>query len=200
MLTFDPILHEYRIDGRFIPSVTYILKSVNMTTNYAAVDPLVLQRAAERGTAVHKAIEYLNGPGLDWGSLHPDLIPYVQAYQKFTANHVFDYLYGEKILYSEQWDYAGTPDLIGYIDGVLTLLDIKCTYELDEPGVEVQLAGYEQLWNENRYNHAQVNQIAALHLRRDGTFYLHVCNDGEAWPLFTYALMITQWRLKHKRC
>ena len=48
--------HTYLVDGVIVPSITQALKS-RFGNKYAAVDRATLQRAAERGTEVHKAIE-----------------------------------------------------------------------------------------------------------------------------------------------
>lgn len=48
--------HIYLVDGVIVPSITQCLKS-KFGNKYAAVDRVTLQRAADRGTEIHKAIE-----------------------------------------------------------------------------------------------------------------------------------------------
>ena len=61
-LEFFPETHTYLYDGLMLPSVTQIL-GVKYKNDYASVPPAVLDNAAKRGTAVHKAIENFNVSG-----------------------------------------------------------------------------------------------------------------------------------------
>ena len=45
--------HTYRINGVIVPSVTQLLSD----DTYINVDPVVLERAAKKGTLVHKEIQ-----------------------------------------------------------------------------------------------------------------------------------------------
>ena len=50
--------HTYLVDGIIVPSITQILK-IKFKNKYSGVDQKVLNRASERGTEVHEAIEKL---------------------------------------------------------------------------------------------------------------------------------------------
>ena len=54
--------HTYLYDGLMLPSVSQIL-GTKYRNEYASVPPAVLNNAAQRGTAVHKAIENYNNSG-----------------------------------------------------------------------------------------------------------------------------------------
>lgn len=56
VLTFDDRRHIYRLKGIELPSVTQVMKPLSDET-YRSVEPRVLNRAADKGTAVHNAIE-----------------------------------------------------------------------------------------------------------------------------------------------
>lgn len=77
MTTFDPKLHEYRVDGRRVPSVTQVL---------GGGSKWYTQEASDRGTAVHKAIADAEREGEsweDWLAGPPGLAPYLAAYRQF---------------------------------------------------------------------------------------------------------------------
>ena len=48
--------HQYLVDGILVPSITQCLK-FRFGNKYAGVDRVTLQRASERGTEIHEAIE-----------------------------------------------------------------------------------------------------------------------------------------------
>ena len=56
--------HTYIYDGVVVPSVTQMLKS-KFGSKYNGVPKNVLERAAMRGTAVHKAIEDYEQQGIE---------------------------------------------------------------------------------------------------------------------------------------
>ena len=51
--TFNSDWHTYRINGVIVPSVTQLLSD----GSYDMVDPIILERAAKKGTLVHKEIQ-----------------------------------------------------------------------------------------------------------------------------------------------
>ena len=79
MLTFDNSKHEYRFNGVVVPSVTQILKAVGLS-DYSYIPTGVLQIATERGTVVHKIIEWYEQDILDASSIDPELKGYFESY------------------------------------------------------------------------------------------------------------------------
>jgi hypothetical protein len=65
-----------------------------------------------------------------WNTVKPRLIA--------TEQHIF----------SDEYQYAGTIDLVVEIDGKIWLLDIKTSNSL-HTSYDLQLAAYAQAWNEN---------------------------------------------------
>lgn len=55
-LSFEEADHIYRLNGMEIPSVTTLMKPLS-NAFYRDIDPGILERAAQRGTAVHNACE-----------------------------------------------------------------------------------------------------------------------------------------------
>ena len=65
MIKFDESTHTYTYNGKVLPSVSTILGATIFKDKYKDVDPYILQRAAQFGTGVHKAIEIDDYFGLD---------------------------------------------------------------------------------------------------------------------------------------
>lgn len=51
---FDPVNHTYELNGKPVPSVTQLL---DYKSDYHGIAATTLEKAAERGTAIHKEIE-----------------------------------------------------------------------------------------------------------------------------------------------
>lgn len=111
---FDPVWHTYKLNGRIIPSVTKIIRTVT-AQGLSHIPPKNLQKAADRGTAIHKEIET--------GVISSIEANWIEK-QINRNNCVF-----EKMFYCEydNFTFAGTADIIG-ID---TVYDIKTQNEPD---------------------------------------------------------------------
>lgn len=59
--------------------------------------------------------------------------------------------------------YAGRLDIIAYIDGVLTLVDIKTSKSIYRE-YRLQVAAYAKAWNVGKPSHAQIKAVAILRL------------------------------------
>ena len=55
-VSYEDESHKYFVNGSEVPSITTILK-LKFKDKYKDIDPLILQRAALRGTRLHKYIE-----------------------------------------------------------------------------------------------------------------------------------------------
>lgn len=108
-LVFNPTVHEYRLDGVVLPSVTTILKAEGFinTTHYT-------DSGRDRGTVVHEACHLFNVGQLDETTLDADIIPYVEAYKTFLTDTDFYVVESELRIHNATYGYAGTLDIIGY--------------------------------------------------------------------------------------
>ena len=66
-------LHKYVLDLEELTGVTTILGQVMFRDKYTGIDDAVLRNAADRGTAIHAAVQ-ANMMGVDY-ELDPDLQP-----------------------------------------------------------------------------------------------------------------------------
>ena len=140
MLTFDPILHEYRDNGRLVPSVTQILAPLS---NFEFVNPEVMRAAQDFGTAVHRACELDDLGQLDDDTLDEALTPYLLGWRKFSVEAGVHWEGIENRVHSQSMGYAGTLDRVGLVDGMRAIVDIKSGTKLF-PATGPQTAAYAQ--------------------------------------------------------
>jgi len=195
-LTFDAESHVYRLRGVVIPNVTRVLEPLS---DFSRVPFEALELARQRGTAVHKACELYDMDDLDLErSLDPVLVPYLEAWIRFTADTKCKHLHIEARVWSDAYRYAGTLDRISIIGKRITLLDIKSGQY--SPAVELQTAAYQQAaYERGLLNKRQTIVRYAVHLFDDGTYRMHHCKNLFASDLnvFVSALTLYHWRLKH---
>ena len=200
-LTFDDASHTYYYKGVRVPSVTQLMRFGNLTEPYKGVDPAVVANAGRRGSEVHKLIEG-HCAGM---SVTPtdETLPYFNAYLAFCEDYNFKLLLSEVRLYSKKYRYAGTVDAYGDISGGFkTIVDFKCSWKIDV-SVIYQLQAYRQMWKE--CFEGENVQIAALHLRRDGTYKYwtedEMVDYAETYRSHNEFLTVAnlfQWVVKHR--
>lgn len=164
---FDADTHTYLVDGEEVPSVTTILNYMS-DVEYSKVNPAVLEQAARRGSLVHEYTELVDYDALP-DEIEYEVLPYIQAYMKFVRDYKPNWVLIEEPLYSEEHNYIGTVDRIGYIDGRLSVVDIKTLAsptKMQKFTVSAQTSAYERAYEgciEKRY---------ALYLGKDGDYNL----------------------------
>jgi len=121
MILFKEDTHQYFVDGKEYPSVTTILHSLN---DFSYVNQDLLDRAAKFGTAVHKATELYDNNELDFDTLDPVLMPYIEAWDNFLHEYKPEILSVEQRIAS-MYGYAGTLDRYVSIKGKRVVIDIK---------------------------------------------------------------------------
>lgn len=132
-LTFDPATHTYRLGSLVLPSVTEILGAVGVRNSFAGVDPDVLERKRQLGHAVHAAAHYDDDGELEVGSLHPEVLDYLEGWRAFRADYGFLPAVLETALHDPRQLVGGTLDRAGVFNkfpGVspdeLHVVDLKC--------------------------------------------------------------------------
>lgn len=170
--------HTYLYEGVILPSVTQIL-SVKFGKKYDNIPKAVLERAAEKGTAVHKAIEDYEQQGIE--SDYPEL----RNYKFLKRVHGFECIDNEVpvVLFRD-----GRAVACGRLDLVLTegdkvgLGDIKRTSVLDKNHLAYQLnlyrLAYQQCYGKN------IEFLRGVHLRDDVRKYIPIpVNESLAYEI-----------------
>jgi len=133
-----------------LPSVTAVLAAARLTPDLDGIDPLILARAAERGTQVHEAVHDDVYHCLDESALSPEVLAYVAGWRRFLTDSGYRPLVAEALVISARWGFQGHLDGAGWLGPERTLLDLKCVAALDPDLVAYQLGGYDIAWAEQR--------------------------------------------------
>lgn len=166
-IEFDEQLHEYKIDGVKVPSVTQVLSDCNLI-NFDNVKQEVLDYACMRGVAVHKATEYFDKDMLDMNSVDDEVMPYLEAWIKFKEHFKVEMLEIEKVVGSKKYRYAGTFDRVAKINGSLCIVDIKTGGKQDAHAI--QTAGYTLAYYE--MTGQKIKERMCVYLTNKGTYKL----------------------------
>ena len=142
---FDERFHVYRLNGEIIPSVTKIIRTI-AGKDLSHIPPDILQKAAARGTAIHKEIETGEIQSAEAKWIEQNI---VRASCKFEQQfyHTID-----------DFTYAGTADIVASD----TLFDIKTQKEADVLSWALQLNLYN-LFFKKKY-------LKVLHTPNTGNF------------------------------
>ena len=167
MIEFNAETHTYTMDKVKLPSVTQIMAPITHPL-YSKVNEYVLNKAARRGTEIHKWVELYDKEKQE------SFNPRVQAYIKWCKDTKQEPIENELRLYHKTLLYAGTLDKLCEINGEIVLVDVKTTSQLHEDIVAVQCSAYrEMLLSHGR----RVDKIAALQLNKDGTYVYKELKD-----------------------
>ncbi len=202
VLAFDPVAHEYRVDGARVPSVTQLLDDAGLTPDYSVVPPSVLQHARERGLHIDACCDLLDADDLDWRSVHPEALPYVEAWLAFREYEAFTPVAAQVPLYHPGYGYAGTADSVGLLPGGHpVVVERKSTAKMAAT-YALQTAGYAQdgMW----YAPPGGGVLApvpwgpparlGVQLRRDGSYVLVPYDDPEDLAAFLGVVALGRWR------
>lgn len=181
--------HRYELDGVELPSVSEISRFASREVYGNDISKYVLDKACERGTAVHKATEELDKTGKC--EISPEYVEYLNAYVKFRKDfNIKEYTYIEKPLADEETGYAGTLDRVYVIDedfakavkkqcktdiseliGYYAIIDLKTSSTVKKQLAQIQLPAYSNLLCPNSLVTC-VGFLGILHLKKDGKYKL----------------------------
>lgn len=199
-IEFDGPSHTYKVGGVVVPGVTSVLRDLSIMKR---LDPVMLVQAADRGRRVHKTIELYCKDDLNEGQLPSELVPYLRAWKRFVDDRDFEFIYGEQIVFSERWGYAGTFDLFGTWKSTgkrrpMILLDVKSgaadpvhgpqTAAYLEATLEMDLLGIPR---------RHTPQRAALRLQPNGYYQVDDYMDPMDWSTFLAALTVHKFKDRH---
>ena len=160
ILEFIPDIHRYIVDGILVPCVSDILEY--RFNDYEGISKDILNRAAEKGTEMHKSIEIYEKEGITSNLKEFRNYLFLKKHYKFKniANEI-------PVIYEENGQvlYVGTLDQVVEIDNKLGLNDFKRVSNPNKEKIALQLnlykKGYEQTY------HKKIEFLMFTHLRGD---------------------------------
>lgn len=164
--------HEYFCGMNKLTGVTTILKDVIYRDKYTGINEAVLRNAADRGTAIHEAVQaYMMGVDYE---LDPYLQPYELdarvAWDAWTNNPACAGLGAEAVEYlvSDCKEIASKIDVVRKVgEGKYAIADIKTTYQVDIEYVSWQLSVYKYLFERQNPNSEVVQMQVYWYNRRE---------------------------------
>lgn len=178
--------HSYRIDGIPVPSVTQVMQSANLV-DYSKIPKDKLEAAQKFGTAVHKATELYDRGILNFKTLHPNIVPYLEGWISFRRDFDVNIIGIEKRVGSALYMFAGMLDRKLGIDGKRWIYDIKTAHE-DHPATAIQTAGYELADGESIMNRGSIL------LKPDATYHVTQYKNKKDRAVFLSCLSIHNWK------
>ena len=161
--------HTYIFNGVILPSITQILK-LKFGNKYHGVSNSTLERAANLGTEVHKAIEDYETKGIENIELKE-----LRNYVFLKVRNNFKCLKNEVpivLFLDDKPVAAGRVDLILEQNGQVGIADIKRTSTFDKEYVAYQTnlyrIGYQQTYGED------ITFLRGLHLRENTRKYIEL--------------------------
>lgn len=170
--------HTYLYEGVILPSITQIL-NVKFGSKYDGIPKQVLEKAAELGTAVHKAIEDYEQQGIETD------VPELRGYKMLKEENRFECVGNEVpvVLFKDDEAVAcGRLDLILREGEEIGLADIKRTSKLDKNYLAYQLnlyrIAYQQCYGK------EITFLKGLHLRNEMREYVPIpVNQNYAYEI-----------------
>lgn len=124
MISFDAKNHEYKHQGKRVPSVTQILADCKLI-DLSMVPERFLHAACEFGGVVHSATEYFDKGELDYNSISDEVNAYIDAWDLFIKQFSVQIIEIEMRVHSKKYGFAGTLDRVAIVNGKISILDIK---------------------------------------------------------------------------
>jgi hypothetical protein len=172
--------HVYRVDGRVVSgTVTGIIRDAGL------VDAAWFSEcSATRGTAVHKAVEYYEQGDLDESSLDQAIAPYMDGWRLFVAETGYQSRELEQMIYHPIYQFCGTLDQTGIMDGQTCVLDIKTGAA--QPWWALQTAAYNSI--------AKCRRRLSVQLTDEGKYKVTEHKEMTDWQKFLAAMTVAGMR------
>lgn len=181
-LSFEELSHTYTVGNEVVPSVSQILRRGGGATDYSVVPEEILRRAAQIGNEVHHHVEMFYTMGF-WPETEDSSVEaYLPGFYDFIDDDVFEWTWSELLMYHPLLWYAGTVDLVGHVEGELSIIDVKTTNKINKKGVELQTAGYKELYRFVTGDEPLRRYV--LWFRKHKTYELVPCDDAFAFAKF----------------
>ena len=174
-LKFNEEKHQYFLDDILIPSVSEIIKPIHDKI-YKDINKNTLKVASDKGTRVHRAIEFMSKYNLN--KFDEDIIGYINAYKKFrNDNPSWKLLHSELRTYNKALLYGMTIDEVYQTEKGIVICDLKTTNTAHLGAWSVQLSAYKAGF-ESQYSDKKIADIYVLQIFKDGDYRLYKLKDN----------------------
>ena len=193
-LKFEEKRHIYTLDGQLLPSVTTVMRPLDNAL-YCGIDEEIMRKAADRGTAIHNAVENYVLYGIE--DIEPKYRGYFEGFMRFWEENDPEPLATESRLYHRILRYAGTADLPCIIGGKKVLIDYKTSAVVNRMLTGVQLEAYAKAYDSHGF---KFDEKAIVHLKDDGSYHMvkYKANDRESWEVFSSLMAVWNHIQKYK--
>ena len=185
-----------RSEGVYYPSVTTILQYMPKNKFFESwlkdvghSADLIMRRAGKEGTQVHEAAEALVlGQEVSWmddygNAKYSQLVwEMILKFYDFWNTHKPELISAEDFVYSDEYKYAGTADLVVKMDGETWLLDIKTSNNLNK-SYDLQLASYAKALEESKGIKIDRTGIIWLKAHSRGPSKKEGVYQGKGWKI-----------------
>lgn len=195
-LVFDRAAHRYYFGRRRFPSVTDVLPR-DPALDRAPLD--VLERKRVLGQYVHDACRLDIAGELDDSSIDEEIGAYLHGWRCFCEDTGFRPIAElvEQPLCDELNEYAGTPDVPGFLGDILYVPDLKTL--CGQPGAitALQTAGYANLIERRTKRRVRGRGALWLTPRATKPYRLITFNEPNDFPVFLAHVCTWKWREQH---
>lgn len=197
-LTFDEPMHEYRLNGILLPSVTQIIRDNRLSSDFAFVSAADMARARELGQAVHMATHYNDEGTLDDATVDPAVRPYLNAWRQFVADRGVEFVALEQRVADPVYQFCGTVDRIARLVTARGAGELVIDLKTGNPaaaGAHYQTAGYAHLVRDLPNVTRIVGRWSVqLHPERAVPYSVTPYTKTSDWRIFRAALELTHER------
>ena len=204
-LEFNPDLQQInfldrrvykRSEGVYYPSVTTILQYMPKNKFFESWlkdvghnADLIMRRAGKEGTQVHEAAEALvKGEEVSWmddygNAKYSQLVwEMILKFHNFWSTHKPELISTEDFVWSDEYKYAGTADLVVKMNNETWLLDIKTSNSIHK-SYDLQLASYAKALEESKNIKIERTGIIWLKAHSRGPSKQKNVIQGKGWKL-----------------
>lgn len=204
-----PKIDYKNADGKPLQGVTTVLNN-NLAWNKGALigwaykrgkegKPLRDQDALDIGTIAHQWVEAdIKGKPFKMPDITQEIKDKIEnsflAYLEWKEQVKFKLIQSELSLISETYQFGGTIDIIGEVNGKPAIIDLKTSEEIYIDH-KIQVAAYKNIYNEVFFDNP-ITMVYILKLgKKDGGFsYHYLPNLDKEWECFLVLLAMEEFR------
>ena len=177
-----------------VRGVTSVISHV-LGTDLSHIPSHILENAGERGTSIHESIEkYFRTGEIDF---YFEYRPWQRGFEKFLESvETIEPLGLELFVVGD--NCKGVIDFVGYVDGVLTMIDWKSSSNMSGEtrlSAELQLLLYEELLAQE-YD-LDVHELEVVSIQKDKFTRIKVDDDDGYERMYDIVMKMYDYKCKH---